>query len=81
VTPTQEERLAALEQKVTDNSDRFNAHLVTCGQWQQSMFTKLDGIQTELQNRLPRWATIGGIVTFSMLTGALGYMAKVAGIG
>jgi hypothetical protein len=66
---------------MSDHAERFNQHLTTCGTWQVNMSQKLDAIYTELNNRLPRWASVGGIVIFSLLTGTVGYLARVAGIG
>jgi hypothetical protein len=40
------------------------------------MNRKLDNIYSELNNRLPKWASVGGIVIFSLLTGALGWLVK-----
>lgn len=47
----------------------------------EKLDARLDKITEELQSRLPKWASVGGIVTFSLLTGTIGYLAKAAGIG
>lgn len=70
------ERLATLEQKVSDLSQAHYGHIRTCGTRWAAIESKLDSIYAELNNRLPRWATVGGIVTFSLLTGVVGWLAK-----
>lgn len=76
-----DERIAALEQRVNNQADNFNRHLTTCGTWQQNMSDKLDGIYVELNSRLPKWASVGGMVVFGLLTGVIGWLVKAQGLG
>ena len=72
MTPSQEERLAVMEQKFSDQAEQFRSHLITCGRWQERMYEKLDKLSSDMQKRLPLWATCTG----GLLLAVIGWFAN-----
>lgn len=72
MTSTHEERLAVVEQKIADYNDNFTRHVTTCAQWQEQMYKKLDRLASDMQHRLPLWATCAG----GLLLAVIGWLAN-----